>query len=207
MMTKKEFSNLVMSIGELDETDGYVFRPKASPISLEEALLRMEDLAYTQVLCRAAWLRTSYSFMEEALEAAFVELCPNGISETDTGRTKCADDNYAQIHLKSLRGFPLSWIWKPLADQTVVCVEIYVKWYRLQLIHPDGSIGDAIYPDDYVETGETPYLDHAPNPMVVQRWAAKQGFYLCDMALELLIGRWEQEFKNNYHYDPEEAKE
>ena len=112
-----------------------------------------------------------------------------------------------QIH-NSYRNIPLSWLYEiPEGESPVVCVELYCKWYRLHVIHPDGTIEEFPFPDDYLDTGETPYLDHAPNPMTVQRWAEKMNYHLCDLALELMIGRWEMEYKNNYRYDPEEGND
>jgi len=103
-----------------------------------------------------------------------------------------------QRNFVSHRDLPLSWIWEPLENHTVVCVEVYMKWYGLHLIRPNGEVERVPFPDDYAESGETPFLDHAPNPTTVQRWAKRNNYVVCDIARELMIGRWELEYHEHY---------
>lgn len=98
---------------------------------------------------------------------------------------------------RSERGHLLTWRYNPI-EITVVCMEIYCKWYGLHLIHPNGRVEEVPFPSD-LELGTPPYCDHVPNPMVVQRWTEKMNYLMCDLALELIIGRWEIEYKENYN--------
>jgi hypothetical protein len=83
-----------------------------------------------------------------------------------------------------------------------VTVELYVKWYSLFVVrigYDDVVLEEVPFPgDEYCEAGESYCADHAPNPTVVARWAAKHGYDVDELAMELMIGRWEREGRNNY---------
>lgn len=99
--------------------------------------------------------------------------------------------------LYSQRGIPL------LHDGEVrfplITVEIAPKWYSLWLIGLNSSpvpIGYDVL-EDY-RGDESAYLDHAPNPKAVAAFAAAQGIEVDEMAYEMMIGRWEQEYHGRY---------
>lgn len=84
-----------------------------------------------------------------------------------------------------------------------VTVELYVKWYSLfviqKMLYDEVIIEEVPFPDDeFCGTGESPYCDHVPNPAVVARWAASKGYVIDDAAMEMMIGRWEREYKDRY---------
>lgn len=74
----------------------------------------------------------------------------------------------------------------------VLTVETYTKWYVLYLIKPGGEVEEVSFAELEAHCGDgSPYLDHAPNPNAVIRLANARGWYLDELALELIIGRWE----------------
>lgn len=90
--------------------------------------------------------------------------------------------------LYSKRGFLL--VDDPGSTPTLT-VELYCKWYKLFLVQSDGWIEEIPFPDDkYEPLGESPYLDHVPNPNAVQNYARVFGYEIGELALEMMIGRW-----------------
>lgn len=80
----------------------------------------------------------------------------------------------------------------------VVTVEAYCKWYCLWVRFKD-RVEEAEFPDEgEYKTLGSPYLDHAPNPRHVVRWAKRMGYVIDDLALELIVGRWELEAGRRY---------
>jgi hypothetical protein len=101
----------------------------------------------------------------------------------------------------SERGFPLVyWGFPPMAGH-VVTVENYCKWYTLYLVDTDGHVQAVSWEGlaDHAEPDESPWSDHVPNPYCLQRWAAAQNYQIDDQALEMVIGRWEREYRDNYY--------
>ncbi len=89
----------------------------------------------------------------------------------------------------------------------IVTVEQYEKWYSIfvvQRIHDDCTIEEHPFPSDmkYCK-GESPFVDHVPNPRVIMRWAAEQKMEIDPLSLELMIGRWHLEATEDY--PPEET--
>lgn len=89
----------------------------------------------------------------------------------------------------------------------VLTVELYPKWYGLQLISIDGSVNELPFPDraslksafaQGLDDTEAAFVDHVPNPIYVMRWASQEGHHLDELALELIIGRWVYEVKDAY---------
>jgi hypothetical protein len=100
----------------------------------------------------------------------------------------------------SKRGMLLLWVQEPL-DVPVLTMENYVKWYYLHLIRPDGTVEELSFEplsDTSAHMSESPYCDHVPNPVVVQRLAHERNWHLDPNALEMIIGRWELEVRDNY---------
>lgn len=75
----------------------------------------------------------------------------------------------------------------------ILTVELSTKWYELYLIQPDGKVEGVFFPtsDKY-----TSFVDHVPNPIVVQEYAAAKGYYLDELAFDLIVGRWYNEVKD-----------
>ena len=89
-----------------------------------------------------------------------------------------------------------------LSRGAVLTVELHIKWYSLFLV--EGVCVSAVsysQLEAFAPKGESPYVDHVPNPEAVQRLCAKRGWTLDYLALELLIGRWEWEVKGTYSED------
>lgn len=104
----------------------------------------------------------------------------------------------------------------PLRDKPVLCAELYMKWYSLFLIEPTPSGARVTAVKDLYErlcdleresralytylatTRQSVMADHIWNPVAVEHLANQNGWHLCDLTKELLIGRWELEYKENY---------
>lgn len=92
----------------------------------------------------------------------------------------------------------------------VITIENYLKWYDLYIVFPDEHV-EAFQADpvrvalfDKVETqiyhqyNESPHGDHVPNPRQLIILAHLMQCAFDDEAVEMVIGRWELEVKNNY---------
>jgi hypothetical protein len=79
----------------------------------------------------------------------------------------------------------------PTPKVATIAVELIYKWYHLILIKPDGAIEKMEFPDMglYEDLG-SPWLDHCPNPAHVVAYAREHDYYVDNMSLELIIGRW-----------------
>lgn len=108
--------------------------------------------------------------------------------------------------LKSARGFPLVFGHGNFRSSVpVLTCELYDKWYTLHLVHPDGRVeevcfpgADDRFPDSMVTPGASGFCDHVPNPTEVQRMAEHLGWEVDQCSLEMMVGRWEIEYRNNY---------
>ncbi len=98
----------------------------------------------------------------------------------------------------SENGHPLSYWGVPPKGEMIVA-ELYMKWYTLHIIKPDGTVE----PLCYYEFEENPNLpkgiscesNHVPNPLAVQAYADWKGIQICTEGMELMIGRWAQEVR------------
>lgn len=84
-------------------------------------------------------------------------------------------------------------------DKPLLTVELYTKWYRMYLIHPNGTSEEHI-PSDY----EVRFKDDTFNPTDIQKYAYTHNYHIDPLALEMLIGRWEQETLENYFVEEPE---
>ncbi len=91
----------------------------------------------------------------------------------------------------------------PLADRPVLTVENYCKWYTLYVLWPEDNITSQVSFDllEPYQGKEPAYCDHVPNPRAVELYTEAQDIDLHSEALEMIIGRWELEYKNNYWID------
>ena len=108
------------------------------------------------------------------------------------------------LFLMSERGLPLV-LSNGLPLEPTLTVELYEKWYDLHLVHPDGKVEKVPYPDDLdcCPTNMSPYRDHVPNPEVVVKFARLHGYQIDNLAIELMVGRWEIETEDRYFSPPE----
>jgi hypothetical protein len=95
----------------------------------------------------------------------------------------------------SWRGLPLLYVAEPLG-KSVLTLENYTKWYRVQLVMPDGSVQD-------VESGKIleandkisihGWMDHLYHPKLLIQLAKDLDAWTDERALEAAGGRWLRE--------------
>jgi hypothetical protein len=120
---------------------------------------------------------------------------------------------------KSDRDIPLASWTGGAKYPTILTVELYLKWYDLYLVFEDGHV-EALHASkeradklldletEFVRlTGESAYCDHAFNPKWVLFIEDRMKYSVASEALELIIGRWELEYKDNYSLEWEEFNE
>ena len=98
---------------------------------------------------------------------------------------------HAVIISRNLTSQPLT---KPL-----ITVEATGKWYRLWVVKP-GVKYEALSFLELDEVGSadeyrmgSAYVDHVPNPRYVVRYAKLHDYDVDEVALEVMVGRWELE--------------
>ena len=93
-------------------------------------------------------------------------------------------------------------VWTGNADHQIVTVELYEKWYDLYLVAPDGTVTEVSFGDledpRYCEGDQTAVSDHVPNPVVVAAYAQANEYDVDNLAIELIVGRWEISIEENY---------
>lgn len=100
--------------------------------------------------------------------------------------------NYTYL---SWRGLPLLYVGKPL-DKPVLTLENYTKWYRVQLVMPDGSVQDVesgklLEANDKIDIYG--WVDHLFHPKLLIQMAKDLNAYTDERALECAGGRWMRE--------------
>lgn len=104
----------------------------------------------------------------------------------------------------SPRGMPLvAWIDEDHAisvGKPILTVENYAKWYELFLIEVDGCLTSLHFGhlEQHTANGESAMCDHVPNPKSVAKMCEVRGYILDSQSFELMIGRWEIEYKETY---------
>lgn len=87
----------------------------------------------------------------------------------------------------------------PKTVPTLTC-ELWVKWYSLYLVHPDGSVSKINPPIDDLEDfnwdDESVVGDHCWNPKVLGRYAEAQGWEIDDLSFDVIAGRWHNTMGN-----------
>jgi hypothetical protein len=77
------------------------------------------------------------------------------------------------------------------SSRPTVTVENYCKWYALYVLHPNGLVSEVDFGQlEAHSPGVSAYLDHAPNPAAVVRWAMANSIEVDVDSLELMIARW-----------------
>lgn len=90
------------------------------------------------------------------------------------------------------------------ADRPLLTVALSEKWYGLYIVYPSGAVSHIAFPDeDNYEVLGSPYVDHAPNPRHITRFAEKNGYDIHPVALDLITGRFVLEGEN-YKVYPDE---
>ncbi len=112
-----------------------------------------------------------------------------------------------QMTLYSPRGMAPVWRGGHPKDAAVLTVECYCKWYELFLVCPDAIVGINFGVLSQHSKDESPYCDHAPNPRAVYRYAQAKGYQLDNKAFEMIIGRWEIEYHENYDVEQEDSRD
>jgi hypothetical protein len=117
-----------------------------------------------------------------------------GRRENDEGFRVVEEKQPARV---SDRNMPLVWSTTHDPGDITLTVENYCKWYSLFLVHPDGRVEQIPFPGEgYCKSDESPYADHVPNPVVVQRFAERHGYVIDERAFEVMVGRWHLEAKH-----------
>lgn len=79
-------------------------------------------------------------------------------------------------------------------ENPLLTVDLYVKWYSLHLVLPDGSVQRVTFGElEPFADDVLPYVDHTPNPTVVEKFAAAKGYDIDELAFEMMVGRWKIE--------------
>jgi hypothetical protein len=76
-----------------------------------------------------------------------------------------------------------------LQPRPILTVELAAKWYELHVVHASG----VVEPRPFADLGPGGWIDHVPIPAAVERLAAREGWFVDEVALELITGRWELE--------------
>jgi len=98
----------------------------------------------------------------------------------------------------SERKIPLSYFGGlPEKGQKIIAVELYAKWYSFYEIDHNGNVEKSPLAIDTMNIG---FLDHTWNPQDLINFVdgKEDDYYLPELTIELLIGRWEMESKENY---------
>lgn len=103
-----------------------------------------------------------------------------------------AQENFTYL---SWRNLPLLYVGKPL-DKPVLTLENYTKWYRVQLVMPDGSVQDVesgkiLEADDKIQVNG--WVDHLYHPQLLIQLARDLDAYTDERAIECAGGRWLRE--------------
>lgn len=88
------------------------------------------------------------------------------------------------------RGLPLV-LTDPDPRFPTLTVELYVKWYSLFLVCQCEVIQISFEElEEFRTGGESPFVDHVPNPGAVRRMVEHRRYVLDALAEELIVGRW-----------------
>ena len=100
--------------------------------------------------------------------------------------------NYTYL---SWRNLPLLYVAEPL-DKPVLTMENYTKWYRVQLVMPDGLVIDV--PTGKIEEANDKldlqgWVDHLFHPKLLIQLAKDLDAWIDERAIEVAGGRWMRE--------------
>lgn len=154
--------------------------------------------------CRARSLRHLHSFVVSASR----KYLPMSDQRTDGRKDNVPEalsKEPSQGALYSPRGIPLVWGGGYPKYGAVLTVECYCKWYELFLVCQNTIVGIDFGVLSQHSKNESPFCDHAPNPRAVYRFAQARGYCLDNEAFEMIIGRWEIEYRDNYDVEQEDV--
>ncbi len=89
---------------------------------------------------------------------------------------------------KSHRGYPLIYMGPAPGKSPILTMENCSKWYGVILLHPSGEVEEVPFPGNF--------CDHVPDPDSFDICCEQYGYELDEMALEMVVGRWELEVKS-----------
>ncbi|AAL83113.1 PHIKZ212 [Pseudomonas phage phiKZ] len=95
-----------------------------------------------------------------------------------------------RIHYSD-RKLPLCF--KGVYDIPVVTIENYCKWYGLNIVYPDGCVewvDTDLLAEIERESKFSVMGDHNYHPILLDKVAEKIGGVACEVARELMTGRW-----------------
>ena len=102
----------------------------------------------------------------------------------------------------SPRGKVLAWSGYEALEKSrrvpILTVELASKWYALYVVDAEGRVEEITFGELATVNGPgAPYCDHVPNPDRVRLLAEARGWYVDDLAEELVVGRWQLEVERN----------
>jgi len=95
----------------------------------------------------------------------------------------------------SWRNLPLLYVGKPL-NKPVLTLENYTKWYRVQLVMPDGLVIDVPSGKILAANDKIPihgWMDHLYHPKLLIQLAKDLDAWIDERAIEVAGGRWLRE--------------
>lgn len=81
----------------------------------------------------------------------------------------------------------------------IITCELYSKWYELFIWWTDGQLLKLPFnklEDVAFEMGVSAFVDHVPNPTVVEAYAERHDYGIDELAHDLIKGRWHNEVSN-----------
>ncbi len=71
-------------------------------------------------------------------------------------------------------------------------IELASKWYELFLIDITFKVYSVDFEvlEKYCDGNKSAFVDHCPNPSIVDKYAEAMGYHIPEIALELMWGRW-----------------
>lgn len=103
------------------------------------------------------------------------------------------------------RGKPL--ITTQTYDKPIVTVENYEKWYSIFALHPDGTV-TAIDSKEWIgfATDNGMWVGHRFHPSVLEYVGALFDYYVDPIAVEVCVGRWNEEQLDPRHIPAEQMR-
>jgi hypothetical protein len=95
-------------------------------------------------------------------------------------------------HLLVVTTRPVSDLAPVAVPLPVLTVELAPKWYTLHAVHR----GETVVPIPFDALGPGGWVDHVPNPEAVERFANEHNYEVDDVAMDLIVGRWQREVKS-----------
>ncbi len=96
---------------------------------------------------------------------------------------------------------PLIKSMSPHCEIPILTVEMYPKGYSLWVLYPDGHVEMEPFPYHLdMPAGQPAVGDHCVHPLAAQKLAKEKGWVVDCVAFEVMIGRWELDYKARSEY-------